>query len=430
MNAPGLILGRGADKLGVKWCSTPIATVSAPRGKSPPCVYRGWCHYGCSTNAKQSALVVWATRAVAAGAEIRDMAMVGQVETNAEGTRVTGVRYQREGEWRVQKARNVVVAGYAIETPRLLLNSATSKHPDGLANSSGCVGAYLTTHAGPGVWATFDEDIRWNKGPPNMAVTEHWNYTDEGKDFHGGYAFMSQGPLAREWGQTLAGRGLWGAELQREMAKYNHTAGFVPVAEVEPRACNTVTLADEVDQYGLKIPKLSFSYSDNDRRLQAHSKRFMGQMLEAAGGYDLWDNDDTSHLMGTCRMGDDPKTSVVNADGRSWDVPNLWVCDGSLFATTGAVNPSPDDPGAGAPHRRPDRGVGQARRAVRERSSSPPLRSGGGGPCEAWWRGRSRRCLIKPGCRSGGDALSVTARSAPRHLPSCAGEEIIPETRP
>ena len=174
-----------------------------------------------------------------------------------------------------------------------------------------------------------------------MAVTEHWNYTDEGKDFHGGYAFMSQGPLAREWGQVLAtSRGLWGADLQRGMADYNHTMGFVPVGEVEPRACNTVTVLDEVDQYGLKIPKVTFGYSDNDRRLIEHSVKFMSRMLEAAGGRDLWRNDDTSHLLGTCRMGDDPKTSVVNADGRSWDVKNLWVCDGSLFATTGGVNPS------------------------------------------------------------------------------------------
>jgi choline dehydrogenase-like flavoprotein len=340
VNAPGLILARGAEKLGVKWCATPLTTVSAPRGRSPPCVYRGFCNFGCSTNAKQSALTVWAHRAVRAGAEIRDMAMVGRIETDCEGLRATGVRYVREGVWRFQAAKNVVAAGYAIETPRLLLNSATAKHPHGLANGSGLVGTHLTTHAGPGVWATFDEEIRWNKGPPNMAVTEHWNYTDEGKDFHGGYAFMSQGPLARGWAQALAGRGLWGRALQEAMADYNHAAGFVPVAEVEPRPRNAVTLAEDKDQYGLPIPRVAFGYSDNDRRLQKHALTFMGEMLEAAGGRNLWTNDDTSHLMGTCRMGADPETSVVDADGRSWEVKNLWVCDGSLFPTSGAVNPS------------------------------------------------------------------------------------------
>ncbi len=341
VNAPGMILARGAEKLGVKWAATPLATVSAPRGKSPPCVYRGFCNFGCSTNAKQSALTVWAHRAVKAGAEIRDLAMVTRIDSDRDGERVTGVCYLRQGRMRFQAAKNVVVAGYAIETPRLLLSSATPRHPEGLTNSSGLVGTHLTTHAGPGVWATFEEEVRWNKGPPNMAVTEHWNYTDKGKDFHGGYAFMSQGPLARGWAQTLAGsRGLWGEALQTAMADYNHTAGFVPVAEVEPRRQNAVTLADDVDQYGLRIPQVTFGYSDNDRRLQAHALKFMGEMLEAAGGRDLWTNDDTSHLMGTCRMGADPRLSVVNADGRSWDIPNLWVCDGSLFPTSGAVNPS------------------------------------------------------------------------------------------
>jgi choline dehydrogenase-like flavoprotein len=304
-------------------------------------VYRGFCNFGCSTNAKQSALVVWAHEAVKAGAEIRDLAMVGRIETDAGGARVTGVHFHREGAWHFQRARHVVVAGYAIETPRLLLNSATARHPHGLANGSGLVGTHLTTHAGPGVWATFDADVRWYKGPPNMAVCEHWNYVDDGKDFHGGYAFMSQGPLPRAWAQVVAtARGLWGADLRRAMLDYNRTAGYVPVAEVEPRACNRVELADDVDALGLRIPRVVFGYSDNDRRLQRHALDFMRRMLEAVGGRDPWTSVDTSHLMGTCRMGSSPESSVVDADGRSWDLPNLWVCDGSLFPTSGAVNPS------------------------------------------------------------------------------------------
>jgi choline dehydrogenase-like flavoprotein len=341
VNAAGLVLARGAERLGIRWAPTPLATVSAPRGKSPPCVYRGFCNFGCSTNAKQSALVAWIPRALRAGAEVRDLAMVGRVEMGGAG-RATGLHYRREGAWRFQKAKNIVVSGYAIETPRLLLNSACPRFPDGLANSSGLVGTHLTTHAGPGAWATFGEEIRWYKGPPNMAVTEHWNYTDEGKDFHGAYSFMSQGPLPRAWARTLAGsRGLWGEDLRREMLKYNHMAGFVPVAETEPRPQNRVELANETDQHGLKIPRVAFSYSDNDRRLQRHAVRFMSEVLEAAGGRDLWTNHkDTSHLMGTCRMGDDPAASVVDRDGRSWDIPNLWICDGSLFPTAGGVNPS------------------------------------------------------------------------------------------
>lgn len=340
MNAAGLVLARGAERMGVAWSAVPLATVSAPRGKSPPCVYRGFCNFGCSTNAKQSALVVWIPRALKAGAEVRDLAMAGRIELDARGL-AAGVHYRRAERWRFQRARNVVVAGYAIETPRLLLNSACAGFPDGLANRSGLVGTHLTTHAGPGVWARFDDAIRWNKGPPNMAVCEHWNYIDEGKDFVGGYAFMSQGPLPRAWAQLVAtSRRLWGAALREAMLDYNHMSGLVAVAETEPRPCNRVTLADERDRHGLPIAHVAFSYSDNDRRMQEHARRFMGRMLEAAGGRDLWTSEDTSHILGTCRMGRDPGASVVDADGRSWDVRNLWICDGSLFPTCGGVNPS------------------------------------------------------------------------------------------
>jgi choline dehydrogenase-like flavoprotein len=138
MNAAGLVLARGAERMGVKWAAVPLATVSAPRGESPPCVYRGFCNFGCSTNAKQSALVVWIPRALRAGAEVRDLAMAGRIETGAAG-RATGVHYRRGETWRFQRARNVVVSGYAIETPRLLLNSANGRFPNGLANSSGLV---------------------------------------------------------------------------------------------------------------------------------------------------------------------------------------------------------------------------------------------------------------------------------------------------
>jgi len=124
------------------------------------------------------------------------------------------------------------------------------------------------------------------------------------------------------------------------MQDYNYMAGLVAVAETEPRAANRVELAEERDQYGLRIPRVVFGYSDTDHRLMEHARAFMGRMLEAAGGQEMWTNDDTSHILGTCRMGADPATSVTNADGRCWDIPNLWICDGSLFPTAGGVNPS------------------------------------------------------------------------------------------
>jgi len=340
LNAAALVLAEGAEALGIGWAPTPLATVSAPRGHSPPCVYRGMCVIGCSTNAKQSVLITWLPRALAAGAEIRDLAMVGRIDHDAQG-RVTGVHYHREGRWRFQRARNVVVAGYAIETPRLLLNSRSSRFPDGLANSSGLVGKNLMVQSNQAVWGLMDDEIRSYKGPPSLAITEHWNYADTGKDFFGGYAYMSQGPLPIIWSGTLAKRGLWGEALLREMEHYNHQVGLKIVGECLPQERNCVTLTDKKDRYGLPIPRVTYSYCDNDKKLIHHALSFMRQALDAAGATDIWDeDDDTAHLNGTARMGDDPRASVVNADCRSWDIPNLWICDGSVFPTVGGVNPS------------------------------------------------------------------------------------------
>lgn len=340
LNAAALVLARGAEALGIKWTPTPLATVSAPRGLAHPCAYRGFCVSGCSTNAKQSTLNVWIPRAVKAGAEIRDLAMVGRVVTNDAGL-CTGVEYFREGRWQFQRAKHVVVAGYAIETPRLLLLSANGRFPDGLANSSGLVGKNFMVQANQAVWGLMDQEIRAYKGPPSLAITEHWNYTDEGKDFFGGYSYMSQGPLPIIWSMAEARRGLWGEALVREMEKYNHQVGLKIVGETMPQERNRITLADEKDAYGLPIARVTHSFCDNDRRLIEHSLNFMTKALEAAGARDIWrETDDTCHLNGTARMGSDPRTSVVNADCRSWDIPNLWICDGSVFPTVGGVNPS------------------------------------------------------------------------------------------
>jgi choline dehydrogenase-like flavoprotein len=342
LNAAALVLAKGAEAMGIGWAPTPLATVSAPRGRSPPCVYRGFCVSGCATNAKQSALVTWIPRAVRAGAEIRDLAMVGRIEADPNSGRVTGVHYCREGNWRFQRAKNVVVAGYAIETPRLLLNSADQRYPDGLANSSGLVGKNLMAQANQAVYGTMGQEVRWYKGPPSLSLTEHWNYTDAGKDFFGGYCYMSQGPLPVGWSAIVAGaRKLWGEPLRREMEKYNHQAGLKIVGEVLPNEANRVTLAAEKDHFGLPIARVTFAYGENDKKLIRHAMGSMRQCLELAGARDLWDeDDDTCHLNGTARMGDDPRRSVVNADCRSWDIPNLWICDGSVFPTVGGVNPS------------------------------------------------------------------------------------------
>jgi choline dehydrogenase-like flavoprotein len=266
--------------------------------------------------------------------------MVGRVETGADG-RVTGVHYYRDGRWRFQKARVVVVAGYAIETPRLLLNSANARFPDGLANSSGLVGRNLMSQANQAAWGYMDEVVRAYKAPPSTTITEHWNYEDR-KDFHGGYCWMAQGPLPIEAMTIMTGsKGLWGAALHEEMLRYNHLVGLKMVGEQLPNENNRVTLADDTDQYGLRIPRITYSWGENDKAMIRHALDQMSTSLELVGAKDIWrQENDMNHLAGTARMGFTPEDSVVNADCRSWDVPNLFICDGSVFPTAGGVNPS------------------------------------------------------------------------------------------
>ncbi len=125
------------------------------------------------------------------------------------------------------------------------------------------------------------------------------------------------------------------------MTRYTHLVGLKMVGEMLPSLENTVTLADDVDQYGLRIAKITYRWSDNDKALIDHAMGEMKRSLELVGTKDVFlQTDDTNHLAGTARMGFDRETSVVDTNCRSWDIPNLWICDGSIFPTTGGVNPS------------------------------------------------------------------------------------------
>ena len=344
LNACAKVLVTGCTTLGIPVAPAPIATLSAPHRDRVPCVYRGFCNYGCTTNAKSSVLVTYIPRAIAAGAEVRANAMVAQIEHDDRGL-VTGVLHFRDGgrELHRQRARNVVVAGYAVETPRLLLNSASALFPDGMANSSGYLGRCFMVHTGDQLFGRFPERINQYKAPPpGGAITEHFNRTMRGERFVCGYTIEAVGPHVVDFASRMAtSRGLWGAALRREMLDYNYWSGLGIVGEVLPQASNRVELhREERDRHGLPIPRIVFGYHANDRGIVDHAVGQLTRILEAAGGRDVWHADRTAHLLGGCRMGTDRRDSVVNADCRSHDVRNLWICDGSVFPTSAAVNPS------------------------------------------------------------------------------------------
>lgn len=318
----------------------PVAILSGSHGDRPHCIYRGFCIQGCKVGAKASTLVTHVPDAIKTGAEIRDRSMVSRVELGKDG-RVNGVHYfDIEGHSHFQKAKAVILSGYAIETPRLLLNSACPGHEKGLGNSSGTLGRYLMAQAGNVVMGRFEQPVRMYKAPPAHALTEEFYETNPKNDFARGFAIQTVGPLPVAFGkQVLAAKKAWGWGLRREMMDYNHWATFGLLGEILPWDDNRVTLAEDKDRFGLQVAHVNFNLRDNDKKLIKAAKEKTEEVMKAAGADQVVQEARYAHLVGGCRMGGDSRNSIVDKFGRSHDIPNLFVCDGSVFPTQGSANP-------------------------------------------------------------------------------------------
>jgi choline dehydrogenase-like flavoprotein len=343
----GQKLVEGCVRLGILVVAGgPVAIPAGAFGKRPHCIMRGFCLYGCKVGAKSSTFVSFIPDAIGRGAEIRTGCMAYDIPLDGEG-RATGVRYFRtlpDGGLREeeQQARAVIVAGYAIETPRLLLMAKSARFPDGLANSSGLVGKCLMAQAGPVVWGRYREMIRQYKAPPACALTEEFYETDPRNDFVRGYALQTVAPLPIAMSHLLIDEtGCFGDELVEKMQDYNHYAAVGVLGEILPDARNNVTLDPTLkDQYGLPVPRVTFNLFANDRRMMAAGIAKAREVLEAAGALDTHYVHRYAHLVGTCRMGFTPDDSVVDRWCRTWDVPNLFITDGSVLPTQGSANPA------------------------------------------------------------------------------------------
>ena len=200
--------------------------------------------------------------------------MASRVELGKDG-RVTGVHYfDRDGDAHFQRAKAVIVSGYAIETPRLLLNSACPGFENGLANSSDTVGRYLMAQAGNVVLGRFDQPVRMYKAPPAHALTEEFYETDPKERLRARLRHPDRRSAADAFGkQMMAAKRAWGWGLRREMMDYNHWAAFGLLGEILPWADNRVTLADETDRFGLPVAHVTFNLHDNDKKLIKAAKR-------------------------------------------------------------------------------------------------------------------------------------------------------------
>jgi choline dehydrogenase-like flavoprotein len=329
----------GADKAGVKMRVGPVAITNGVMGNRPHCIYRGFCLQGCKVNAKGSPFTSHLPDAVAHGVEIRPDAMVVRVETDAAGA-CTGVTYRHEGRERFQAAAAVVVAGYSIESPRLLLHSTAPGAPHGLGNGADQVGRYVMVQGAPQVAGRFPEMLRMYKGPPPEVSSEQFYETDEARGFARGFSIQTVHPLPIGWAEHVVADGHWGHALREYMRDYNHWTVFGSLCELLALPDNRVTLADEVDRHGMPVARLDYTQCANDRANIAFAKRTITGILEESGAQDLLTIDRYAHLIGGCRMGASPDVSVTDADHRVWGVPNLFICDGSVLPTQGAANPA------------------------------------------------------------------------------------------
>ncbi len=336
----GEIFLRGARAAGIMAKVGPVAIPNGRFGNRPHCIYRGFCLQGCKVNAKASPLITHIPDALAHGAEIRADCMVSRVLVDDDSGRVTGVVYIRDGVEHRQRARAVAVCAYSIETPRLLLLSATPRFPQGLGNDHDQLGRYLMVQGAPQTAGRFDSEVRMYKAPPPEVSSEQFYETDPSKPYRRGWSIQTVSPLPITWSEHVSAQGHWGAVLREYMRDFAHWATLGALCEFLPRSDNRVTLADEKDRNGLPVAHFAYSQGENDKALMKAAQASMEDILRAAGAQEVMTIDRYAHLVGGARLASGPADGVVDSGHRVFGIPNLFVVDGSVFPTQGSANPA------------------------------------------------------------------------------------------
>lgn len=351
----GQTLAKGFNKMGWHWWPSDVSILSQDHDGRQKCVNAGTCDLGCTAGAKGGTNFTYWPILTKAGVEVRTECRVREILINQQTGFATGVLYHGpDGQLHEQNAEMVIVACNGIGTPRLLLNSKSKLFPDGLANRSGMVGKNLMFHPLTGVSGVFSEPMKGHEGPMACSILSQEFYeTDTNRNFTRGYGLYS-GRSTTPMTYALGGYGIddpipWGAEHREFMDNiYPYLAGLTVVSEDLPEEHNCVTLDPDIaDSDGIPAPKITYRLSENTSKMLRHGEERAKEILLAAGakkvlskaGGKVWWRAGW-HQMGTCRMGNDPKNSVVNSWGRSHDIKNLFIVDGSIFVTAGAVNPT------------------------------------------------------------------------------------------
>ena len=338
------VMHEGATRIGYRQVHTGrMAINSRPRDGRGACLQLGFCFQGCKSGAKWSTLYTEIPKAEAtAKLDLRPQCQALQIQHGADG-KVTGVLYAGpDGSQQVQKARAVAVAGNSIETPRLLLNSASSRYPDGLANGSGEVGRNYMRHTTGSVYATFDRPVNMYRGTTMAGIIQDESRHDPSRGFVGGYELETLS-LGLPFMAAFLDPGAWGREFAEALDRYDHMAGLWIVGEDMPRSENGVRLhPTEKDQFGLPVPDVHFDDHHNDRAMRNHAFKQGRAVYEAVGATRVYEVPPypSTHNLGTCRMSEKPQDGVCNKWGQAHEHANLFISDGSQFTTGGAENPT------------------------------------------------------------------------------------------
>nr|MCW2727348.1 family oxidoreductase [Aeromicrobium sp.] len=351
LNKIGMTAAKGLDKLGWHWWTGPQAISARPYRHMQACVRRGTCLTGCPEGAKASVDVTHWTDAIQQGTTLVTGARVREITTNAKGLATGAIYIDRTGVERHQKADVVIMAANGIGTARLLLLSKSEAHPDGLGNSSGLVGRRLMMHPYAAATGVYDEPLESWLGPSGHAIQSFEFYeTDTSRGFVRGGKWQvmpSGGPLGLRAGYSDSPlEETWGENFHRRVRKtVGRSFEWGITAEDLPDVENRVAIDGEMtDSDGIPSPKIIYRSSDNTTKLMAFNLERAKEAHEAAGATEVHltplMRDCGWHIMGTARMGLDPKDSVIDEWHQSHDVPNLYVIDGSAFVTSASANPT------------------------------------------------------------------------------------------
>jgi len=334
----------GAKKLGYEQVHTGRMAINAQEydGRMA-CQQTGFCFQGCKWGAKWSAAYTDIPRGEATGnLEVREKAHVARILHDDSG-KVTGVEYHdAEGTLQMQRARAVCVAGNSFESPRILLNSASSMFPDGLANSSGQVGRNYMRHMTGSVYGVFEEPVRMWRGTTMAGIIQDEARHDPSRGFVGGYELETLA-LGLPFMAAFLDPGSWGREFTTALDAYENMAGMWIVGEDMPQETNRVTLNHEVkDQHGLPVANVHFDDHPNDIAMRNHAYERGAAVYDAVGATRTFPTPPypSTHNLGTNRMSENPRDGVVNKWGQTHDIANLFVSDGSQFTTGAAENPT------------------------------------------------------------------------------------------